>query len=198
MKTEHHAVLFSRGGLGTEAFFYILLIFAVMVIGVFVWKWKDNIRFWTITFRGDRIVGWIVQANDILFEKGDKEDLLPGLVIFSFDDDVGYDEDFMLSIADYLLKLKKEGSNDPDLQKLVKEIKNEKWKKNSVRKLPSSITDGAEVYMAHVLIGRDTLPKMRLTRSYIRIKAMKDDVKQGADHIDYLPTDRVEPFRSRQ
>jgi hypothetical protein len=187
---------FARGGATTTDLLIVLGIAALIGIGAFIWKWKDNIRFLKIAVRGDRVVGWIVQANDMLYQKAGKDgenDQFPGLVVFSLDPKDGYNVEFMESICKYLIKLKENGTDDPKLKKLVQEIRDEKWRKNRIRQLPEEITDGAEVYMAHVLICVPNLPKKRITRSYIRVKVMADDVESGVDHCDYHPDDRAEP-----
>src|SRR6266540_4125245 len=97
---------------------------------------------------GELTHGWLVQANDGLFEDGFMD--LPGLVVVSPDRETNDDEDFMTELADQIMELKGEDPDECDDKgeaKIAKWMADETYVEGRRDKLPKSFTDGKTVYL---------------------------------------------------
>lgn len=151
--------------MGTGAIVAIVIVSLVIVlaiIGVIV-TIKLNKRRDRVLNEGELTHGWLVQANNALFEKGDTD--LPALIIISPDPDTNDDEEFMCELADDIMDLKGTDPDDAETDgeaKIVELMADETYIEGKRDKLPKSFTDGKKVYLVHIYVFRDHLPGKRL------------------------------------
>src|SRR5436309_435654 len=82
----------------------------LLVLGILIFlAVKDYKSKQRIIAEGEHTVGWLVQANWNLFEKGVMD--LPALVLISPDDETNDDREFMTDLADVIMDVK---GYDPD------------------------------------------------------------------------------------
>ena len=115
---------------------------------------------------GEHTHGWLVQANDELFKKGDAD--LPALIIISPDAETNDDEEFMTELADDIVNLKGQDPEevvDAGEAKVAKLMADETYIEGRRGKLPKSFTDGKTVYLVHFSVFRDHLPGKKLSDS---------------------------------
>ena len=109
---------------------------------------------------GRPAIGWLVQANNALFEPGDQD--LPALVLVSPDDRTAEDEAYMTDLAGRVMALKEVECDDEDDAFVSRLTTDELYRTGKVDRLPRSFTGSREVYAAHIFIYRDDLPGKRL------------------------------------
>jgi hypothetical protein len=125
---------------------------------------------------GDRVTAWLVQANMKLFEKGFLDQ--PALVVISPDEKTSTDKDFMIDLADRIMELK---WIDPDDcatkdEALVAELMfDETYVEGKRDRLPLGFTEGREVYLAHIFVYRNDLPREFLRRRRLSCAIIWDD-----------------------
>ena len=154
--------------MGTGAMIAIA-IGVVMVIAVIVgiiMNSKLNKERDRILEEGEPTHGWIVQANDELFKKGDSD--MPALIVISPDEETNDDEEFMTELTESISALK---GQDPDdvadagEAKVAELMADESYVEGRRDKLPKSFTDGKKVYLVHVYVFREHLKNKRLGSS---------------------------------
>ena len=152
--------------MGTGAIIAIA-IGVVMVIAVIVgiiMNSKLNKERDRILEEGEHTHGWIVQANDELFKKGDSD--MPALIVVSPDEETNDDEEFMTELTESISTLK---GQDPDdvadagEAKVAELMADESYVEGRRDKLPKSFTDGKKVYLVHVYVFREHLRNKRLS-----------------------------------
>lgn len=141
---------------------------------------------------GSRTLGWIVQANDNLFQEGQMPSY-PALVLISPDKDTAADEEFMTDLAQEIMELKGEECEDEEEQAVSNLVTDERYREGKRDRLPDSFTDGREVYLAHIIIFREHLPKRRLTEPCVHCQVVWD--KPGTLVITIPPPQK--PSRKR-
>jgi hypothetical protein len=109
---------------------------------------------------GQATIGWIVQANKALFEDGLMDN--PALVLLSPDEELANDEAFMTDLAARILELKGVECDDPDERFVSSLVTDERYVEGKRVRLPRSFTGKREVYLAHIFIYRDDLPRKKL------------------------------------
>jgi hypothetical protein len=127
---------------------------------------------------GEPTVGWLVQANTKLFGDGWMD--LPALVLISPDPDTAADEDLMTDLADQIMELKGVDPGDCDTDadaKVAGWMSDETYVEGRRDKLPRSFTGGKEVYLAHIFVYRDHLPKGRIVGRKVPCAVIWDDPK---------------------
>jgi hypothetical protein len=126
---------------------------------------RDNKRRDYSLEHGERTHGWLVQANSALFEKGDMD--LPALVVISPDEETNDDEEFMTELAADIMALKDENGKVIGRTKaerfVSKLMSDERYIEGKQDQLPTEFTRGREVYLVHIYIYRDHLPRKKLT-----------------------------------
>ena len=103
--------------------------------------------------------GALVQANVLLFKKGDDD--CPANFIYSTDKYYWEHQDEMILLADALFSTKGYVGFHPSIQRLADLITDE-YSRVFCYKLPRDITEGREVYMTTVMVQRDHLPKKKI------------------------------------
>ena len=142
-----------------------IIIGVVMVLAVIVGiilSMRLNKRRDRVLEEGERTHGWLVQANDELFKKGDSD--MPALIVISPDEETNDDEEFMVKLTEEIGELK---GADPDEceggeVKVAELMADETYIEGRRDKLPKSFTDGKTVYLVHIYVFRDHLPGKRL------------------------------------
>lgn len=151
--------------MGTGAMIAIA-IGVVMVIAVIVgiiMNSKLNKERDRILEHGEHTHGWIVQANDELFKKGDSD--MPALIVISPDEETNDDEEFMTDLVDSIQGLKGKDSDEVDDEgeaKVAELMADESYVEGRRDKLPKSFTDGKKVYLVHIYVFREHLKNKRL------------------------------------
>ncbi len=118
---------------------------------------------------GAQTHGWLVQANNALFEDGLMDN--PGLVIISPDKKTNDDRDFMSDLADQIMELKTEEGDTKAERKVSRLMADETYVEGKRDKLPEELTKGKTVFLVHIMIYRDHLPgkKLRHRKVYCAI-----------------------------
>ena len=122
---------------------------------------------------GEPTVGWVVQANTALFEKGNMD--YPALVLISPDPETADDEEFMTGLAERIMDLKGEEGDDEDEEFVSGLVTDERYREGKRDKLPKSFTGGRKVYLAHIWVVRDHLPRGKIDRSYVHCSVVWDE-----------------------
>lgn len=107
---------------------------------------------------GKRLVGWIVQANNLLFRSGDES--APALVLISFTHPNG---EGLESLAREVGRLKQQTPTTSVEREVAKIVRDETYRPLVRYRLPSGFTPGMEVYAVNVWVERKWLPEGRLT-----------------------------------
>jgi hypothetical protein len=143
-----------------------IVIGVIMVIALIfgiILNMRLNKRRDRVLEEGEQTHGWLVQANNELFAKGDTD--LPALVIISPDPETNDDEEYMTELADDIMTLKGEDPDDCDTEgeaKVAKLMADETYIEGRRDKLPKSFTDGKTVYLVHFYVFREHLPSKKL------------------------------------
>jgi hypothetical protein len=151
--------------MGTKAIIAIVIgvIFVLVVILGIILTIRLNKRRDRILDEGEHTFGWLVQANNELYEKGNMD--LPALMIISPDRETNDDEEFMTGLASEIFELKEEDPDDCETDgeaKVARLMADETYIEGRRDKLPKSFTDGKTVYLVHFYVFRDHLPKKKL------------------------------------
>jgi len=104
--------------------------------------------------------GWLVQANESLFESGNMD--LPALIVISPDADTNDDEEYMTGLAGRIMELKGEEGETKEERKVARLMADETYIAGRRDELPAKFTGGKTVFLVHIMIYRDHLPKKRL------------------------------------
>jgi|GEM_PF-3003629 len=151
--------------MGTKAIVALVIgaiVVVVVILGIIL-TIKLNRRRKHVLDAGEHTWGWLVQANNDLFKKGDMD--LPALIIISPDEETNDDEEFMTELADDIMTLKGEDPEELDDSgeaKVAKLMADETYIEGRRDKLPKSFTDGKTVYLVHFYVFRDDLPGKKL------------------------------------
>jgi hypothetical protein len=122
---------------------------------------------------GDPTIGWIVQANNALFEEGVLD--YPALVLISKDEDTANDEAFMTELAEDIMDLKGVDCDDDDEEFVSGLVTDETYVAGKRDKVPKAFCGRPNVYLAHIYIYREHLPKKRLTQKYVCCQVVWDE-----------------------
>lgn len=122
---------------------------------------------------GEPAVGWLVQANNALFQAGSTD--LPALVLVSPDDDTAEDEEYMTELADDVFALKGQDCEDEDEAFVSALVTDERYVAGKRTKLPKSFAGRPNVYLAHIFIFREHLPKGRLSGRMVKCQIVWDE-----------------------
>ena len=148
------------------------------IVGIVYLAILDSKKKKRLIEEGEHTTGWLVQANNNLFEDGVMD--YPGLVLISPDEATAEDEELMIDLADRIMELK--GSDPDDAEnkgeaKVADLMSDETYVEGKRDKLPKSFTGGKEVYLAHIFIYRDHLPGKKLGRRRLPVAVIWDDPK---------------------
>lgn len=142
---------------------------------------KTNVDYWNygrpgrdpgetayLLAKGRVVWGFLVQANQDLFVKGDED--LPGAVIYSldpyFEDRLGELEE----ISQHLFAFRDDPPRDPPLRDIALRLDNE-FLSIANRQLPLSLSEGKKVFISEILFIRKHLPGHLLAKNYFPVLA---------------------------
>lgn len=151
--------------MGTKASIAIVIgvvVVLAVILGIIL-TIRLNKRRDRVLDEGEHTHGWLVQANNELFEKGDMD--LPALIIISPDAKTNDDEEFMTELTEDIMGLKGQDPDEIDDKgeaKVAALMADETYIEGRRDKLPKSFTDGKEVYLVHFYVFRDHLPGKKL------------------------------------
>jgi hypothetical protein len=123
--------------------------------------------------KGEPTVGWIIQANNNLFEEGHMD--YPALVLISPDEETANDEEFMTDLAGRIMELKGERGGDEDEEFVSGLVTDERYREGKRDRLPKSFAGRRKVYAAHAMIYREDLPGGKLDRPSVRLSVIWDE-----------------------
>ena len=132
------------------------------------WAWSDSIN---VIYKNQRAllnhgqVVWahIVQANVLLFEPG--ADDCPALAIYGTSTSLDGDIELLEITARDLFSLKGTEPRDPELRIFADKITDEMSTPMKL-KVPSSMTDGLDLFLTTIMVPRKHLPNRRLSLSF--------------------------------
>ena len=161
------------------------------IAGIIILVIRENRRKQYVLDNGEHTFAWLVQANSKLFEDGAMD--LPALVLISPDPETNEDEDFMVDLADQIMDLKGEDPDDCDGDNAVvaELMADETYIEGKRDRLPKRFAEGRKVYLVHIFIYRDHLPRKRLEKRKIPCAIIWDEP-------DSLVCTRPAPKRSRR
>lgn len=122
---------------------------------------------------GSPTFAWLIMANNNLFEDGSMD--YPGFVLISPDEETTNDEEFMTDLIERISELKE--ADDDDVETEDEEIvaglvSDESYVEGKRDRLPKGFAKGRKVYIAHLWIVRDHLPRKRLTKNTKKIPCL--------------------------
>lgn len=145
----------------------VVLLVALVAFGGWVLSSQvmDLVRDWQTTHYGEPALGWVVQANDVLYQRGREH--AAAVVLVSPDDDVARDEEFMTGLAERMMELKGVRGGTKEERYVSRLVTDEAYVPGKRDRLPRSFTEGEEVYAAHVIVQRALLPERRLVDPFV-------------------------------
>jgi hypothetical protein len=142
--------------------------------------------------QGTRVLGWIVQANPVLYSGGGMDNA--ALVLISFDAKADPPDPFMYQLANEIAQIKNgTPPTSPAEAEVSVTLSDDTYRPFQRIRIPDELTGGREVYAMHVWVSRALLPGTTLQYVYIRCLVIRDDPKSRAMMIKYEPHD--EAFR---
>lgn len=131
------------------------IVIALVVLVIVSKKLENKKRAYTLE-NGEATHGWLVQANNALFESGNMD--LPALIVISPDAETN-DEEFMTDLAERIMELKGESGETKDEREVARLMADEAYIAGRRDRLPEKFADGKEVYLVHIMVYRDHLPE---------------------------------------
>lgn len=138
-------------------------------------KWWEVRRRRRVIAEGDQTTGWLVQANDKLFEEGQLD--LPAFVLISPDKATAEDAEFMGEVLAWVGSLKDTEPDDPDEAEVAAFVTDEMYQEGKRLRIAPGLVNGREVYIAHIYIYRGDLPWRKLTEPTVACAVNWDDPK---------------------
>ena len=173
-------------------------VLVLVVIGLVVWAIIDGMaQDKRYQKEGTKLLGWIVQANPVLYEAGGMDNA--ALILLSFDAKSDPPDPFMFNLAARVAEIKRgQAPSTPAEGELavMNAINDDTYRAFERYRLPDDFTGGREVYAMHAWISRSLLPGTTLQYVYIRCLVIRDDPKSRAMMIAYEPQD--ESFRGEK
>ena len=114
---------------------------------------------------GDPVVGFIVQANNVLWVRGTGDNAAQ--ILITFDPELADDPERMMRLARKLGRLKSEPPDDDMEEEIARLVIDETARFSTRYRLPRKFTGGPTVYSIAVMVRRKYLPAGRLTLPYI-------------------------------
>lgn len=122
---------------------------------------------------GTHTHGWLVQANNALFEPGNLNN--PALIVISPDARTNDDEEFMTDLAERIMELKGEEGDTKDERKVAHLMADETYVTGRRDQLPAGFTDGKTVFLVHIMIYREHLPGKKIEERKIPCAIVWDE-----------------------
>jgi hypothetical protein len=138
--------------------------------------------------KGQPVLGWIVQANNALYEPGETD--RPAQILITFDPSVSDPAAVLSEITARVAALKDEDPRDPVKAEVARLINDESYRPYERAQLPAAFTGGPEVFSTHVWVKRSLLPMGVLDLPFVRCRAVKDDETSRVLMVGYEAGDR--------
>ncbi|HEX3150977.1 MAG TPA: hypothetical protein VHR66_23055 [Gemmataceae bacterium] len=135
---------------------------------------------------GEPVVGFIVQANNVLWQKGYGDNAAQ--ILITFDRELADDPEQMLKLARRLGKLKSKPPRDDMEEEIAQLVIDETARFSTRYRLPKKFTGGPTVYSIAVMIYRRFLPDRRITLPYVYCVGLPGD-DGGAVYMTEYPDD---------
>jgi hypothetical protein len=135
---------------------------------------------------GELMVGWIVQANNILYQPGSMASWAQILVAF---DEPEFPDPHASVLALSFAELKDGQATTADEKKIAKLVRDERAMPNERFRLPKTYTRGREIYSMHVMVERYLLPKGYLHLPFVRVSVIRDDANSRVLMRKYKKSD---------
>jgi hypothetical protein len=140
---------------------WVLIVLGVAFVGFVIYANVSEGKKKRYTLEnGEATHGWLVQANNALFEDGFLDSY--ALIILSPDKATNNDRDYMTELADRIMELKTEEGETKAERKVSRLMADETYVEGKWDKLPDEFTGGKPVYLAHLMVYRDDLPGKKL------------------------------------
>lgn len=166
----------------------------VLAVLFFVWvSFQDKQTRKKYEEHGTPVIGWIVQANNDLYERGNFDK--PAQILVCFDAEDNPPDEFMAKLAERVAELK---GADPDTKAeraVARLVNDESYQPFKRFLLPKSFTDGREVYSMHVWVERAKLPDGVLQYVFVRCLVLADEENTRPLMAEYKKRDK--PFRGK-
>lgn len=131
-----------------------------------------------ILLNGDILLGAVVMANNLLFETNNKYNC-PGVFVYSRDTYYEHNQDELINIAHNMYSLRELDYEELDEdEKYISDLLNDEVTPIPNILIPSSLTDGKEVFMVSILMMRREL-KDRYLQGILHPLLIKEDIKYG-------------------
>jgi hypothetical protein len=122
---------------------------------------------------GTAVIGWLVQANNALFQPGTSGD--PAQVLISFPGDRAASIEELADLAERVARLKSARPADAVEKQVTRLVRDETYRPTERYLLPREFTGGLEVYSVHIYVERNLLPEGRITTPYFHCVAIPGD-----------------------
>lgn len=133
--------------------------------------------------KGITVKGWIIQANDVLYEPG--HDDRASLILFSHPGAGGAPDPVLIDLAQKVFALRSTARTP--LEHAVAEVAlDEAFVDAKNGQFPFEFTSGKNVYWLHICIRRKHLPGGFLKVPYVQLRVARVGDKVYYKHIDYL------------
>jgi hypothetical protein len=130
------------------------------------------------------VLGWIVQANSVLYSRGGASS--PAQILVSFE---SVPDEKMAELALRLSMLKRTDPTNPIEAEVAALVNDESYRPYERFRLPTEFTGGPEVYSMHIWVRRDKLPDHMLTLPFVRCLAFPDRPDTRPRMIEYTDSD---------
>lgn len=172
----------------------LLVAAAVVIVAVITVRYARHER--EVMEHGEAIRGWIVQANNVLWEEGREDNAAQ--ILITFDRDLQHDSERMLELALKLGRLK-EGQPADRMEAEIAQLVIDETARFSTRgKLPMRFTGGPTVYSTAVMVRRKYLPDGKISLPYVHCLALPGDDGGEVIMTEYPDEDERPPRTRRQ
>jgi len=146
------------------------LVFFAGVGAILLFLAARNRRADRVRETGEVVVGWVVQANQVLWVRRPED--APAQVLITFDRDLANDPERMRALAVDLGRLKEGRLRNREEAMLAELVRDERARFSRRNPLPKKFTGGPTVYSVAVMVRRRLLPRGRITEPYIYCVAL--------------------------
>src|SRR5262249_37312956 len=133
------------------------------------------------------MVGWIVQANPALYDRGAID--RPAQILVAFDGDPAKPDAEIAEMAMRAAGLKQLVPEDPAEAEVSLLVADETYRPFERFKLPKRFTGGRKVYSMHVWVVRALLPDGVLRHPFVRCLVLRDEEKRRPRMMPYKRSD---------
>jgi hypothetical protein len=173
-----------------------LVLFVAAVVFLVVIGMREKKREEKVRAEGVPTLGWIVQANNVLWEEGSGDNAAQ--ILITFDEELKDDPERMLELALKLGRLKSEPPEDDMEEEIAQLVIDETARFSTRYKLPRKFTGGPVVYSIAVMVRRKYLPEGKITLPYIHCVGLPGKDGGAVYMTEYPDEDDDRPRRRRR